>query len=581
MKTRWVFVIFFQFFLMVSFVSGQHSVNPGEIRVDSTFYHIGVLWSISGDTNLDSNLKIEYRSSRGGKWKPGAVAMRAHPKIEVEGEELGVNYWAGSAMFLKPGSEYELKLTLTDPDGGGAARTIKAATKKEQQPSPSGTKYYVKPGNGGGTGTSADPFKGLQTAASRAKPGDIFHIGPGNYKPFTIKVSGKQGAPIVFKGPDDKTAVVDGKKTSEAIITIGDYERTYGYIIIENLTIKNGNWGVDAQNTHHITFRNNVVTNVGWGYTNRREDGLEHDQTISDNVFVGLTKWPASEVPDERGINIIGNNNIVCRNKISYFGDGISTDSDPYKVSYSLDIYYNDISYCVGDLIEVDGTVANTRVWRNRLYNGRMGVSVAPVMGGPCYVFRNELFNIEDRDGDFTAYKMGRDPSGLVIVHNTAVKLGRGITAPSGWQNTCFRNNVLLSTHYVFELYELNRASMMDDWDFNAYASSRPSGEPWFKWKDVRYATLNHLQAGAGIESHSVSITFADLLNAGLPSKYEDGVFPGKRDLTLKAGSGAINAGEVLPNINDPFVTDGSPDCGAFEYGKPKPGYGPGCKKEN
>jgi hypothetical protein len=264
MKTRWVFAFFLQIFLMVSFVSGQHSVNPGEIRVDSTFYHIGVLWSISGDTNLDSNLKIEYRSSRVGKWKPCAIAMRAHPKIEVEGEELGVNYWAGSAMFLKPGSEYELKLTLTDPDGGGATRTIKAATKKEQQPSPSGTKYYVKPGNGGGTGTSADPFKGLQTAASRAKPGDIFHIGPGNYKPFTIKVSGKQGAPIVFKGPDDKTAVVDGKKTSEGVITIGDYERTYGYIIIENLTIKNGNWGVDAQNTHHITFRKNVVTNVSF-----------------------------------------------------------------------------------------------------------------------------------------------------------------------------------------------------------------------------------------------------------------------------------------------------------------------------
>lgn len=218
-----------------------------------------------------------------------------------------------------------------------------------------------------------------------------------------------------------------------------------------------------------------------------------------------------------------------------------------------------------------------------------MGASVAPIMGGPCYIFRNEFFNIEDGDGNFSTYKMNRSPSGLVVVHNTAVKLGRGITGPSGWQNTFFRNNVLLSTEYVFELYELVTDSMMDDWDFNAYASKRSGtskdparGGPWFKWDNVRYARLSDLQAGAGIELHGVSISFDDLLKAELPGIYKEGVDPGSRNLTLKASSKAINAGEALSNINDPFVTDGSPDCGAFEYGKPMPHYGPrGKKKEN
>lgn len=579
MKIKWILGIFAQICMVVSPAFGQHSVNPGEIRVDSTFYNISVLWNIKGDANLNSNFKIEHRPSMGGNWKPGAIPMRVYPKLEVEGEAIGRNYWAGSAMFLKPGTEYELKLTLTDPDGGNITKTIKATTKKKQQPSQSGTKYYVNPGNGGGSGTSADPFKGLQEAVNRAKAGDIFQIAPGTYKPFTIKTSGKPGSPIVFTGPNDKSVVVDGAKTSEGIITIGDHEGSYGYIIIENLTIKNGNWGIDAQNTHHITFRNNLVRDVDWGYTNRRENGVEHDQTISDNIFIGRTSWPASEVPDERGINIIGNNNIVCYNKITYFGDGISTDAEPYKVSYSFDIYGNDISFCVDDLIEVDGTVANTRIWRNRLYNGRMGVSLAPVFGGPCYVFRNELFNIEDGDGSFSTYKMNRSPSGLIIVHNTAVKMGRGITGPSGWQNTYFRNNVLLSTHYVFELYELTPGSKMDDWDYNAYASSRPAGEPWFKWNNVRYANLIKLQADANIESHSLSIAFSDLLSAKLPAKFEAGMVPGDRNLALKSSSKAINSGEVLPNINDLFVTDGSPDCGAFEYGKPKPSYGPRSNK--
>jgi hypothetical protein len=49
--------------------------------------------------------------------------------------------------------------------------------------------------------------------------------------------------------------------------------------------------------------------------------------------------------------------------------------------------------------------------------------------------------------------------------------------------------------------------------------------------------------------------------------------------MTLKAGSKAINAGQVLPNINDPFVKDGKPDLGAYEYGQPLPQIGPRDKE--
>ena len=50
---------------------------------------------------------------------------------------------------------------------------------------------------------------------------------------------------------------------------------------------------------------------------------------------------------------------------------------------------------------------------------------------------------------------------------------------------------------------------------------------------------------------------------------------PGSRDLRLAAAAPEINAGAVLPNLNDPFVTDGHPDQGAFEAGQPLPVYGP------
>src|SRR6266446_8957899 len=44
--------------------------------------------------------------------------------------------------------------------------------------------------------------------------------------------------------------------------------------------------------------------------------------------------------------------------------------------------------------------------------------------------------------------------------------------------------------------------------------------------------------------------------------------------LTLAAGCPAIDAGAILPNINDGFLGS-APDLGAYEKGQPLPTYGP------
>ena len=42
----------------------------------------------------------------------------------------------------------------------------------------------------------------------------------------------------------------------------------------------------------------------------------------------------------------------------------------------------------------------------------------------------------------------------------------------------------------------------------------------------------------------------------------------------LRANSKAIDAGAILPTINDDF-TGAAPDLGALEFGRPEPNYGP------
>lgn len=224
------------------------------------------------------------------------------------------------------------------------------------------------------------------------------------------------------------------------------------------------------------------------------------------------------------------------------------------------------------DPIEIDYNSCNTRVWRNRVTNGRMGISLAPIYGGPVYVFRNVFLNLET-----SAYKMNRDPAGLVMVHNTSIKLGNGTSSDAGWQNTLLRNNIIMGTRYVFEAYDLVDGSN-DDWDYDAlYTSDRP----FAKWDNVRYTDLEDLRRNSSIESHAVAVAPDDLAAASLPAAYGEGSLTSGADLRLVAGAEAIDAGQPLTNINDPYVNDGKPDCGAYEFGVPLPTYGPRSAEGN
>ena len=70
--------------LLVSFMAfgwgpagAANPVIPGNIRVDSGYDHIGVVWEISGDDNLNSQMTLEFRPQGSGAWQPAALAMRA------------------------------------------------------------------------------------------------------------------------------------------------------------------------------------------------------------------------------------------------------------------------------------------------------------------------------------------------------------------------------------------------------------------------------------------------------------------------------------------------------------------------
>ncbi len=549
----------------------QNSVSITSVLLSPTFEHMGIHVDISGDVNQNSNLQIEYRPSSGGPWMPGGTTMRAHPQLVVDGSQQSRNFLAGSAMFLQPATSYNFRITLTDPDGGGTVLQRTKSTRGFPIPAPNGTVLHVVPGNGGGSGTQNNPYQGVQTAVNNAQPGNILELANGVYSPFVITTDGLPGQPIVIKSAELHGAIIDGANTNRSVVEVGNFSDSTQHIMIDGLTIRNGKWGVDAQNTQYLTIMNCDIYDVDWAVYNRRQNGWEHNQYLTNNRMVGRTSWPQTGIPGERGVDLRGNMNVVSYNTIKDFADGVTIDGITVKRSYAQDVHNNDISRIVDDLIEMDGTISNSRVYQNRCYNGRAGVSLAPIYGGPVYVFRNELYNIEN-----SAYKMNRGAAGLVIVNNTSVKSNNGLSSPAGWQNTVVKNNAILSSGYCLQEYGLVNGSM-DDWDNNGYKSLRSatSAGPWFKWDNIRYNDIASFKANTPQETNGFTIDQSDFLNVIIPSVYTTEIDPSTRDITPSSGSSLINAGLTsFPNIQLPFVQDGQPDVGAIEAGMPPPIYG-------
>jgi hypothetical protein len=76
-------------------------------------------------------------------------------------------------------------------------------------------------------------------------------------------------------------------------------------------------------------------------------------------------------------------------------------------------------------------------------------------------------------------------------------------------------------------------------------------------------------------------VTFDDFVNASSPHALEKEfphnialVDPQTVDLQLKEGSAPVDAGKLIPGINEDFTGD-APDLGALERGQPAPVYGP------
>ncbi|MFC2076896.1 right-handed parallel beta-helix repeat-containing protein [candidate division KSB1 bacterium] len=537
---------------------------PGEITVPyPTITNLAVEWRIDGDDNLDSSVTVRYRRAGQSRWRTATPLFRVpgggNTLMTSGGKEMTFpwdNKHSGSIFDLRPDSEYEIELTLTDPDGGSAKKTVRGKTRPVPRPAPNAT---VKPANP----------RTFKTVMAGAVPGDIIELTPGYYYDFEAVTDGEAGKPIVIRS--------DGGSAFDALSLRGR-----SHVHIEGFTVFDG---IDLLGGKHLTVRRCTVT-ARYGITATSPPGAENCY-IADNTVTYVMPWEAVGMGSGHvhggaanlgeGIQITGPGNVICHNYVKGYRDCISTMEGPgVHNQVCIDIYNNDIYVGADDAIEADFCSHNCRIMRNRITNCCMGLSSQPGLGGPNYFIRNVMYNIV-----LSPYKLQRGSVGDVIIHNTTVKVGDGLACrtETAWSRAYFRNNLSIGGvgGGVYGRYSNGTgmavffpgADQTCDLDYDAVGTYLTPFAGQIG--DIKFETIEEMKK-LTTEKHAVQVDMT-VFN-GVPFPYPPVPEREPPDLRPVPGSTVVDSGFPLANINDGFKGS-APDIGAYEAGQELPLYGP------
>lgn len=518
---------------------------PGMIRSYSTISSIGVEWDLAGDADHDAMVTVEFRISGTAGWRT------ALPLVRVDYD--GSNMLAGSMLFLSSNTEYEVRLTLADPDGGSDRQTVLVATRPVPVMPAFGRRFHVVPGSGGGDGSWVNPFRGIAAAENLAQPGDIFLVHAGNY-----------GGRITFTKPGTSSGFIVWKAAGDGEALFAGIDVAASYLWLDGLTLRDQPYALMSKNAPTGV----VITRCSF-FNNHYSIYLQRGGSywyIADNTIVGDTGY-LSESFDGEGIELNGYavesfGHVVAHNSISNTADGISNGT------YNIDVFGNDIFDTSDDGFEGDPGGVNIRVWGNRINNAaHNGISYQPQNGSPWYIIRNQLVGFMEAPFKF------RTTDRSVIVHNTIVMWSKMICCSDAHLlRSIVKNNLWVSVAGG-QIWDFG--SNVKDWrtDFNNDGFDWGTSTAPFRYGSVVYSSLAAFAAASGLETNGRQISRTNCFAVfDVPGPPPLPIPP--QQMTLKAGCGAVDAGAILPNINDGFIGS-APDLGAFELGQPAPIYGP------
>ncbi|MEI9851387.1 MAG: hypothetical protein WDN24_11770 [Sphingomonas sp.] len=535
-----------------------------------TLHALGFDVPVAGDDNRNARVEISYRKKGETGWRKGM------PLLRLQGEDINAsggggafpardngtmlarpplyykvpNMFSGSLLNLEPGTDYEARLVVSDPDGtrGATTQILAARTRSEPVPAAGGRVFHVYPWDYKGeklqpafTGLLAAYFMEARHAdwanasPPRVRPGDTILVHAGVYRDnpefygdgvegrtharlatefdgtYYLTVDGTPDKPIVIKGAGDGETIFDGSGNA---VLFNLMAADYNYI--EGLTIRNTNVGMLTGLKHTagavgLTIKGNRFENVGRGI--QGDWSGAKDYFIADNVFIGrhdkerLLGWSGpvwSKFPgypetingpmgSEYAVKVYGQGHVVAYNHLEHFHDGIdiATYGDP-----------DDAPDGTPDRMPLSNDIHN-----NDFTNMSDNCVEADGSARNVRVYENRCFNAAS--GAFSAQtifggpayffrnilytgiggsiKFSITPTGILSFNNTYIGDSNNTGLAS---NTHFRNNLFLShgtgSGAGFGMATFTNYSTSD---YNGFRASPANAEP-FAWSSPPAGTL-------------------------------------------------------------------------------------------
>ncbi|MBW2528618.1 MAG: hypothetical protein JRI23_30875 [Deltaproteobacteria bacterium] len=562
----------------------------------STFHSIGFRWDldpVADDLDYNAVVTVEYRKMGDAAWKNGANLLRTdytwwwNTADPYPGDPVNRQYgFAGSLMFLTPGTNYEVRLTYVDPDGNeplhGTVRQGLVATRAIPIKPTGGRTYYVDPTRPNGDGSDAAPWNSIDAAQGTVVAGDRVRLRTGTYSGGTLSASGAENNWILYEPDIGHSPVI------HAIGVTGSH------IWIDGLSfVWNGNgtaWyetsGIYVPPLSPVTddvvitacdFRNYKGA-ITCPYPLSR-------WVIIDNSVVGVWAtdcWLSggAGTTDDWGIRVGGEDNpggpecVVAYNNVTRTIDGI--DFGHWNGSSNCDVYGNQIWDTRGNQLSSDGSGENNRIWGNRLtHSASFPLTFQPQHASPWYFLYNQV--VEHNGPHFKWRVQDR----MVFINNTFAGAGLSNTQGQHIMRSFCRNNLWIKESSQLwnsvDDFDITPNIVRDplytaDWRTDIdYDGVDVAGGVIVRWFDntTNYSTFADVFSNIGIWQHGVALD-ADAIFA---SK----VYEPNTNLTLAPGANAaVAAGQKVNNLADWYANASTvaPDLGCHNRTDGPPHYG-------
>lgn len=397
--------------------------------------------------------------------------------------------------------------------------------------------FVVSPsGSDSNPGTEQAPWRTLQRAALRVRPGDRVEVRSGAYRGFDLRAGGAPGAPVEFVADDDVVITGANGRTPDGVNLEGaSHVLIDGFEIVgaKRAGIRVVGPSVGGQRfSSHVTLRNlRLRNNQVWGVF----AGFVHDLLIEDVEASGSVEQHGVYVSNS------GDRPIVRRTRAwSNHASGIQLNADANA--------------------GLDGVIEDAVIERNVLYdNGRRGGAAINLDGVQnSRVANNLLYNNHASGIALFQIDGGAPSTGNTLVHNTVVQPADGrwaITLENAAANTTIANNILLNAHVFRGAISVSGDSLA------GLVSDHNVGKPRFSTNSGNSAVpLAAWQFGTGRDRNSAEADAASLF-----------VDASADDYRLREDSPARDTGTPEHTADKDLQGDrrpvgAAPDVGAFEW---------------